>query len=75
MQSYCVKCKRHTSTNNVQVVKTKNAKHLAKGICSVCGSKKSRFVSAKEGSGLLGKALGIGKVPILGDIPLFGALF
>ena len=75
MNSFCVKCQRRTPTTNVQVVKTKNGKYQAKGVCNVCQSKKSRFISKKEGQGLLGKALGIGKVPILGDIPLLGALF
>ena len=77
MNSYCVKCKETTPTHEVNVSKTKNGKFIAKGRCAECLSKKSRFVSAKEGEGLLGKALGLkdGKVPILGDIPLLGALF
>ena len=75
MNSYCVKCKRSTPTANVKVVKTKNGQYQEKGVCSVCRSKKCRFVSKKDGQGLLGKALGIGKIPILGDIPLLGALF
>lgn len=72
MDSYCVKCKRSTPTNNAQVVKTKNGKNMQKGTCGICRSRKSRFIS---GHGILGKALGIGKVPILGDIPILGALF
>ena len=39
--------------------------------CTICGSRKSKFINKQEASGLLSK-LGIktplGKVPILGDI-------
>ena len=43
-----------------------------KSICSVCNSKKSRFISKNEGSGLL-SSLGI-KTP-LSKIPLLNVLF
>ena len=49
MHSYCVKCKGKTDTENITVQKTKNSKYILKGICSVCGSRKSRFISAQEG--------------------------
>ena len=75
MNSFCVKCRRSTATQEEQVMRTKNNKFVAKGKCSVCGGKKSRFLSAKEGEGLLGNILGVGKLPILGDLPLVGALF
>ena len=75
MNSYCVRCRGKTPTQNVKYTQTKNGRHLLKGTCAVCGSKKSQFISAKQGKGLIGKALGIGKVPILGDLPLIGGLF
>ena len=46
------------------------------GICGQCGAKKSQFVSQQIGQGLLGKILGFkdGRIPVLSDIPLIGAL-
>ena len=77
MQSYCVKCRKTTPLQNAKAVKTKNNKYILKGTCPVCGGKKSTFISRKKGEGLLGKILfpSEGKVPVLGDIPLLGALF
>lgn len=71
---YCVKCKTKTQTINERVVPTKNNKYRKTGDCYKCNTKKSQFISKKEGEGLLGKLLfpKKGKVPILGDIPLIG---
>lgn len=76
MDIYCVKCKRKTATRGLQKKLTKNGRYYLSGTCTSCGRKKSRFISMK-GHGLIGKALGLknGKIPILGDIPLLGALF
>lgn len=43
---YCVKCKKHTDTVNVEQVITKNNRCMKKGICTVCGSTKTQFVGA-----------------------------
>ena len=40
--------------------------------CSVCNSKKSKFI--KEAKGLLGNLLGE-KIPVLGDIPLINTYY
>ena len=74
MNSYCVKCKAKTSTNDVNVVKTSNGKYQAKGTCARCHNKKATFISAKDGKGLLGKLFfpSTGKVPGLNKIPLVG---
>lgn len=71
---YCLKCKDHTGTVNAEHVQ-KNGRHAIVGHCSVCGSKKHVFVKAHEAAGILGKLFGMDKIPILGDIPLLGALF
>ena len=47
MQTYCVRNK------DAKVFKTKNRRLMLKFICSVCGNKKSRFVSRNQGSGIL----------------------
>ena len=45
---YCLKCKRKTGTKNVSSVATKNNRYLIKGLCEICDSKKSNFVSKKK---------------------------
>ena len=71
MESYCLKCKKHTENINPQVSSTSNGKIMILSKCAICGSKKSRFIKNQEAKGLLSN-LGIraplNKVPILGDI-------
>ena len=71
MESYCLKCKKHTKNINPQVSSTSNGKMMILSKCAICGSKKSRFIKNQEAKGLLSN-LGIrtplNKVPILGDI-------
>ena len=71
MESYCLKCKKHTKNIDPQVSSTSNGKLMILSKCAICGSKKSRFIKNQEAKGLLSK-LGIttplNKVPILGDI-------
>ena len=56
---------------NPNVSKMNNGKTLILSKCTICGSKKSRFIKKQEAKGLLSK-LGIktpfSKLPILGDI-------
>ena len=71
MESYCLKCKKHTENINPQVSSTSNGKIMILSKCAICGSRKSRFIKNQEAKGLLNK-LGIktpfSKLPILGDI-------
>ena len=70
MESYWLKCKKHTKNINRQVSGTSNGKLMILSKCPICGSKKSKFINKQEASGLLSK-LGIkiplSKIPILGD--------
>lgn len=43
-QMYCLKCKKQTDTNNIIEAVSKNNRKMLKGICNICGSKKSRFI-------------------------------
>jgi len=52
---YCVKCKKHTETTDVQLFTARNSRLMQRGICSVCGKRKTQFV--KAGSGLFNEAL------------------
>ena len=71
MESYCLKCKKHTKNINPQVSSTSNGKLMILSKCAICGSKKSKFIKKQEASGLLSK-LGIktplSKIHILGDV-------
>ena len=71
MESYCLKCKKHTKNINPQVSSTSNGKMMILSKCAICGSKKSKFIKKQDAKGLLSK-LGIktplSNVPVLGDI-------
>ena len=72
MKTYCLKCKTNTDNIDPKMFKTKNNKLIMQSKCSVCGTKKSRFVKKQDAKGLLSN-LGI-KTP-LSKIPLLNVLF
>ena len=72
MKTYCLKHKKDTSNIDPKIFKTKNDRLLMQSKCSVCGTKKSRFVKKLDAKGLLSN-LGI-KAPLI-KIPLLNALF
>ena len=72
MNTYCLKCKKDTANIDTKMVKTKNNRLLMQSKCSVCGTKKSRFVKEQDAKGLLSN-LGI-KTP-LSKISLLNVLF
>ena len=51
MESYCVKCKHKTETNNPQKIQTKNNRSAIHGYCKTCHSQKYMFVKS-SGSGI-----------------------
>ena len=71
MLSYCLKCKTNTESINPKVSKTTNDKTMILSKCSICNSKKSKFIKEQQAKGLLSN-LGIrtplNKIPLLGDI-------
>ena len=72
MNTYCLKCKTNTSNIDPKMVKTKNNRLLMQSKCSVCETKKSRFVKEQDAKGLLSN-LGI-KIP-LSKTPLLNFFF
>ena len=73
MKSYCLKCRKDTENINSRVSNTSNGKTMILPKCTICGSKKPRFIKNLEGKGLLtnlGRRTPLNKVPILGDILL-----
>ena len=71
MESYCLKCKKHTENIDPNVSASSNGRVMILSKRAIYGSKKSRFIKHQEAKGLLSK-LGIktplSKVLILGDI-------
>ena len=53
MNTYCLKCKTNTSNIDPKMVKTKNNRLLIQSKCSVCKTKKSRFVKEQDAKGIL----------------------
>jgi O-acetyl-ADP-ribose deacetylase (regulator of RNase III) len=47
-EAYCVKCRQKRPIKNGTVEKTKTGRHAAKGVCPVCGTKVTRFISSAE---------------------------
>ena len=69
---YYLKCRKNTESRNAKVARSKNGRIILLSKCTVCDSKKSKFIKQQEASGLL-SSLGI-KTP-LSKIPLVGPLF
>ena len=71
MESYCLKCKKHTKNIDPQVSSTSNGKMMILSKCAICGSRKSRFIKKQDAKGIL-SSLGIktplSKIPLLGDV-------
>ena len=72
MNTYCLKCKTDNANIDPKMVKTKNNRLLMQSKCSVCGTKKFRFVKKQDAKGLLSN-LGI-KTP-MSKILLLNVLF
>ena len=48
VMAYCVKEKAQKPMNDAKEVTLKNGKHAMQGVCSSCGTKMMKFVSAKK---------------------------
>ena len=62
MESYCLKCKKHTKNIDPQVSSTSNGKFMILSKCAICGRRKSKFIKKQDAERLLSK-LGI-KTPL-----------
>ena len=70
--AYCVKCRKDTESIDRKMVTTKNNRLIMQLKCSVCGTKKQRFVKEQEAKGLLSNS---GIKTTLSKIPLLNVLF
>jgi hypothetical protein len=48
VQAYCVKCKTKRTMKNAHEEKLDNGRRAAKGVCSICGTKMTRFLPDKD---------------------------
>jgi hypothetical protein len=55
MNLYCVKCRKHTDTNAINTITTKNKRQALSGFCNICGIKKFKFIQKKKGGDLATK--------------------
>ena len=71
-ETYCLSCRKYTKNTNSRIVKSKNNRSMIQSNCTICNSKKSRFIKEQQAKGLLSN-LGI-KTP-LNKVPLLNILF
>ena len=50
MLSYCLECRKNTESKNPKIVRTKNGRIMLLSRCSVCNSKKPKFLKEQETS-------------------------
>lgn len=65
MKMYCVRCRQKTESKNITKVITKNNRNMLKGICSICGCKKSSFIKTDK---VTGKGLGDKFIDLIGKV-------
>ena len=67
MLFYCLKCRKKAESKNCKFAKTKIKRIILLSKCSVCNSKKSKFLKKQEARGLLSNLFGM-KIQTLSDI-------
>ena len=71
MESYSLKCKKHSKNINPQVSSTSNVKLMILSRCAICGSRKSKFIKKQDAKKILSNLsikILLSKIPVLGDI-------
>ena len=53
MKSYCLKCRKDTENINTRVSNTSNGRTMIFSKCTICGSRKSRFIKNQEAKRLI----------------------
>ena len=72
MLSCYIKIRKNTETKNPEVLKRKSERIMFLSKCSVCNSKKLKFLKEQEARGLLSNLTRV-KIPVLSDMPLLNA--
>ena len=71
-ETYCLACRKYTENINPKIVRNRPNRLMIQSNCTVCNSKKSRFIKERKSMGILSN-LGI-KTP-LSKVPLLNVLF
>ena len=66
---YCLKCRKNTESKNPAIVKTKNGRIMLLSRCTLCHSKKPKFLKKQEAIRLLSNLTRV-KILILSDLPI-----
>ena len=45
---YCVRCKKKTTSDQIQIVTTSNNRQMKRGSCAICGTTKMQFIKSRE---------------------------
>ena len=70
--TYCFVCKKYTENTDPKTVRNRQIRLMIQSNCSICGSKKSRFIKEQKALGILSN-LRI-RTP-LSQVPLLNVLF
>ena len=71
-ETFCLSCRKNTENTNLKIVKTKYNRSNVQSNCTICGSKKSRFIKEQRAKGLLSN---LGIKTSLNKVPLVNILF
>ena len=69
MESYCLKCEKKFENIDPKISSTSNGKAMILSKCTICGSKKSRFIKYQEARALLSR---LGIRTTLSKVLIFG---
>ena len=71
-EAYCLSCRKYNKNTNPSIVRNKHNRPMTQTNCTICNSKKSRFIKEHQASGLLSN---LGIKTSLNKVPLLNILF
>ena len=71
-ETYWLSCRKYTKNTNPRIVKSKNNRSMIQSNCTICNSKKSRFIKEQQAKGLI---INLGIKTPLNKVPLLNILF
>ena len=71
-ETYCLACRKYTKNINPKIVRNRENRLMIESNCSICGSKKSRFIKEQKALGILSN---LGIPTPLSQVLLLNVLF
>ena len=71
-QTYCLACRDYTKSINPKIVRNGQNRYIIQSNCTICGSKKFRFIKEQKALGILSN---LGVKTHLSQVPLLNILF